>query len=145
GMSTLSQAGLSTGKAVGGGTLNQASIDGQLTLDANQLSTALSAQFANVKALFTNVNGNYGSEGVAQRLNGVMQQYTGTKGVLNSEISGEGSLIASLNQQKADWDVRLATRQASLQQKYTAMETALSQLQSQGSWLSGQISKLGAS
>ena len=139
GMTTLAQAGLSTGAAVGGGALNQAAIDGQLTLNTNTLSTQLAAQFANVKALFTNTTGSYGSEGVAQRLNGILQQYTGTKGVLTSEISGEGSLIASLNQQKADWDTRLADKQTALQQKFTAMETALSKLQSQGNWLSGQL------
>ena len=143
GMSTLYQAGVSTGAAVGTGALNQDAIDGQLTLDANALSTQLAAQFQNVKNLFTNATGTYASEGLAQRLNDVFQQYTGTKGVFTTEINGENSLIASLNQQKADWDVRLADKQAALQQKYTAMETALSQLQSQGSWLSGQISKLG--
>jgi flagellar hook-associated protein 2 len=142
GMAALSQAGLSTGAAVGTGTLNQAAIDGQLSLDENKLTTQLAAQFQNVKNLFTNVTGSYGSEGVAQRLNGVLQQFTGTKGALTTAIAGEGTLISSLNRQKADWDVRLAEKQTALQQKFTAMETALSQIQSQGNWLSGQLSKL---
>ena len=41
-----------------------------------------------------------------------------------------------------DWDVRLELRRTSLERQYTALETALSNLQSQGSWLSGQISSL---
>ena len=142
GMTTLAQAGLSTGSAVGTGQLNQAAIDGQLTLDPDTLATQLASQFQNVKALFTNQTGSYSSEGAAQRLNGILSQYTGTKGVLTSEISGESTLIASLNQQKADWDVRLAEKQTALQTKFTAMETAMSSLQSQGQWLSGQIAKL---
>jgi flagellar hook-associated protein 2 len=142
GMTTLAQAGLSTGAAVGTGQLNQAAIDGQLTLDPDTLATQLASQFQNVKNLFTNSTGSYGSEGVAQRLNGILSSYSGTKGVLTGEISGEATLIASLNQQKADWDTRLADKQTALQQKFTAMETALSSLQSQGQWLSGQIAKL---
>jgi flagellar hook-associated protein 2 len=142
GMTTLSQAGLSTGAAVGSGQLNQAALDGELTLDPNELATQLASQFQNVKNLFTNATGNYSSEGVAQRLNGILGSYTGTKGVLTGEISGESSLITSLNQQKADWDIRLADKQTALQTKFTAMETALSSLQSQGQWLSGQIAKL---
>jgi flagellar hook-associated protein 2 len=141
-MSALSQAGLSTGDAVGTATLNQAAIEGQLTLDTTKLSSALSTDFQNVKNLFTNVTNSFGSEGVSQRLNGILQQYSGTNGVLTSQINGESTLIASLNQQKADWDVRLSERQTALQTKYTAMETALSKLQSQGTWLSGQIAKL---
>jgi flagellar hook-associated protein 2 len=43
----------------------------------------------------------------------------------------------------ADWDTRLALRQQSLTQQFTAMETALSQLNSQSSWLNGQINALG--
>jgi flagellar hook-associated protein 2 len=144
GMSTLSQAGLSTGAAVGTGQLNDASIQGQLTLDTTQLTSQLATQFQNVKSLFTNPTDSYSSQGLVQRLNGIFGQYNGVNGVLTSALAGQASLIASLNQQKADWDVRLATKQTALQQKFTNMETALSQLQSQGSWLSGQISKLGA-
>jgi len=39
-------------------------------------------------------------------------------------------------------DVSLAAKEAALRSKFTAMETALSQLQAQGTWLAGQISKL---
>src|SRR5262249_21158463 len=45
GLTTLSQAGLSTGAAVGTGTLNQNSIDGLLELDTDQLSTKLASNF----------------------------------------------------------------------------------------------------
>lgn len=141
-MSTLSQAGLSTGAAVGSGMLNQSSIDGDLQLDTGALTTALTTQFQNVKNLFTNVTNSFNSEGLAQRLNGVIQQYTGPQGVLPSEISGESSLISSLNDQKAEWDVRLQEQQTALQAKFANMESALATLQSQGNYLSSQIAKL---
>jgi flagellar hook-associated protein 2 len=142
GMSALSQAGLSTGAAVGTGSLNQNAIDGILTLDTNKLSAQLTTQFQNVKNLFTNVTNSFGSEGLAQRMNGVLQQSTGAHGSISSRITGESQLISSLNQQKADWDVRLSERQTALQAKFTAMETALSKIQSQGNWLSSTIAKL---
>ena len=40
------------------------------------------------------------------------------------------------------YDIRLATRESTLRKQFTAMEVALSQLQAQGSWLSGQLSAL---
>ena len=144
-MSTLSQAGLSTGAAVGTGALNQDSINGLLSLDSTTLSSALSAQFQNVKNLFTKATGSYGSEGLAQRLNGIVSEYTGARGVLGSEISGQNTLIASLTSQKSQWQVRLANQQTALQAEYANMETLLSQLQSQGSALTGAITKLNSS
>ena len=42
----------------------------------------------------------------------------------------------------ADWDDRFALRQSSLQRQFTALETALSQMNSQSSWLSGQLASL---
>jgi hypothetical protein len=49
---------------------------------------------------------------------------------------------AQPNPQKADWDIRLAKRQTALQARFTAMETALANLQSQVNWLSGRIAEL---
>ena len=40
-------------------------------------------------------------------------------------------------------DVRLATREQALKAQFTAMETALSQAQSQSAWLTSQIAQLG--
>ena len=40
------------------------------------------------------------------------------------------------------WDLRLAKRKETLTRQFTAMETALSSLQNQSTWLAGQISQL---
>jgi flagellar hook-associated protein 2 len=141
-MKTLAQAGLSTGAAVGTGTLNQSSINGDLTLDTTTLQNALSSSFQDVKNLFTNATGSYDSEGLGQRLNTLLLQYTGTNGVLPSALASESSLLTELAQQKADWDVRLATRQQTLQAQFTNMETAMQKAQAQGSWLASQVSSL---
>jgi flagellar hook-associated protein 2 len=39
-------------------------------------------------------------------------------------------------------DVTLTAKEAALRRKFTAMETALSQIQAQGNWLAGQIARL---
>jgi len=141
-MQTLSQAGLSTGAAVGSAALSASSIQGDLSLDTTALTKALTTSFDDVKALFTNATGDPATQGFAQRLNGVLNGYIGTSGALTSAITSSSGLIASLGKQKADWDVRLADKEAALRAQYANMESALSSVQSQGNWLSGQISGL---
>jgi len=141
-MKTLAQAGLSTGAAVGSGALNQSSINGDLTLDTTTLSSALTSSFSDVKALFSNVTNTYSTEGLVQRLNGVLNTYIGPSGVINTGITSESQMISDLAAQKAAWDVRLADKETALRAQYTAMETAMQQAQSQGQWLSGQVSGL---
>jgi flagellar capping protein FliD len=51
-------------------------------------------------------------------------------------------MISSLAAQKSAGDVRLADKEAALRRQYTAMETAMQQAQSQGSWLTSQITGL---
>ncbi len=141
-MNAVALAGVSTGAAVGTGALNQSSIAGDLTVDSTKLTAALTTNFDDVKALFTNVTGTYGSEGVAQRQNRVLNTFVGTGGVINSAIANEGTLITSLSSQKSAWDVRLAAKETALRAQYTAMETAMQSAQSQGTWLTGQIASL---
>lgn len=141
-MNSLAQAGVSTGAAVGTGALKQSSIAGDLTLDKTVLTNALTSQYDNVKALFTNITNSYGSEGLAQRQNRVLNTFVGTGGVLNSAIANEGAAIAALAKQKSAWDVRLASKETALRKQYTAMETAMQAAQSQGTWLTNQIAGL---
>jgi flagellar hook-associated protein 2 len=99
-----------------------------------------------VKALFTNVTGSYASEGLAQRLGGILTPWTASSasnGLLSSRIDGETRTITDLQGQSKDWDQRLALRQQMLQAQFTAMETALSQAQSQSGWLDSQMKSLG--
>jgi flagellar hook-associated protein 2 len=145
-MQTLSQVGLSTGKTTGSGALDQGAIQGKLTLDTAKLAEKLNGRLSDVKALFTNVTGAYSSEGLAQRLHGVVDPWVVGSGtaaaIFSSRISSEQTMIDSLKKQQSDMDVRLTARETALRQKFTAMETALSQLQSQGNWLLGQLAQL---
>ncbi|HET6171001.1 MAG TPA: flagellar filament capping protein FliD [Gaiellales bacterium] len=145
GLQSLAQVGLSTGATTGTGALNTDAIDGKLAFDSGRFSTALAKNFNDVKALFTNPTGSYGSEGLAQRLNGVLGPWTAgssSNGLLNTRIDGESATIASLQTEAAAWTPRLAIKEQMLKAQFAAMETALSQAQSQSAWLDGQIAQL---
>ena len=145
-MSYASQAGLSTGATTGEGALNQDSIAGRLKLDAGKLTEQLAARFSDVKAVFTNVTGSYSTEGVAQRLDGLVNTWVmgdGTNaGLIDARIESEQSLIDDLKSQQSAWDRRLATKEANLRKQFAALEAALSKTQNQGNWLSGQLARL---
>jgi flagellar hook-associated protein 2 len=62
---------------------------------------------------------------------------------ITGAITGRKNVIDSLNLQIDDWDTRLVARREALQKQYSGLETALSKLKSQSTWLSGQIASLG--
>jgi flagellar hook-associated protein 2 len=146
GLQSLAQVGISTGAATGAAGLNSDSIDGKLVFDPAAFTRAMTGDLNNVKALFTNATGSYGSEGLAQRLNRTLNPWTAgssSNGLLSTRIDGEAATLTSLRADSAAWTPRLAIRQGMLRAQFAAMETALSRAQSQSSWLDGQIQQLG--
>lgn len=63
-------------------------------------------------------------------------------GTLTTAITGRNDAIKRLSDDIDDWDLRLELRRTALTRQFTALETALNQMNSQSSWLSGQISSL---
>lgn len=64
------------------------------------------------------------------------------EGYLTAKITGQETLLRSLGDQIANWDVRLAERRSNLQRQYTALETTLGSLNSQSNWLTSQLANL---
>jgi flagellar hook-associated protein 2 len=58
---------------------------------------------------------------------------------VTAAITGRKSIIDSMNDQIDNWDIRLSARQDALTKQYAALETSLSNLQSQSSYLSSQL------
>ena len=144
--SLFSQVGVSTGDPSGTAKPSADSITGYLTLDSDTLTSSLTSSFDDVKALFANTTGQYSTEGLSQRLGDILNSYTApTTGLLSNYMSDEDSLITSMQTESSDMDVRLNLRQEQLQTQFTNMETALSSLQSQSSWLTSQINSLSSS
>lgn len=140
GLSYLGNIGLSTGAAVGSGTISQDSLEGKLTLDTTKLQSALASNFSGVKALFSNATGSFGSEGLSQRMDDIINPQTSATGALSGRITSEASLIQSYSQQIADIEQRVTLHEAALRAQFTAMESAVAQLQSSSSALSSSTS-----
>ncbi|MFL6099044.1 MAG: flagellar filament capping protein FliD [Actinomycetales bacterium] len=120
----------------------QSTRDGTLTFDKSAFQAAYNADPDGTRAAVAPTTGT----GVAQRLATVADRATDpVSGTITTTIASRNSTIQSLNDQIAQWDVRLAQRQETLQNQFSAMEVALQKLQSQASWLNGQISSLQAS
>ena len=95
-----------------------------------------------MKALFTNPTGSYSTQGLAQRFDTLLAGQLKTGGAMASRIASSNTQISQYTKSIGDWSTRLATKQVALQRQFTAMETALSHAQSQGSWISGEIAKM---
>jgi flagellar capping protein FliD len=65
-----------------------------------------------------------------------------TTGTLTLIADSSDASARDLEDRVDEWDRRLAIRKDTLTRQFTAMETALSTLKNQGSWLSSQISSL---
>lgn len=142
-LSYLGNIGLSTGAAVGSGTISQDSLEGKLTLDTTKLQSVLASNFSGVKSLFTNATGSFSSEGLSQRMDAIINPQTSATGALASRITSEASLIQSYSQQIADIEQRVTLHEAALRTQFTAMESAVAQLQSSSSALSSSTSSSG--
>jgi flagellar hook-associated protein 2 len=143
GMGYLGNIGLSTGAAVGSGTISQDSLEGKLNLDTTKLQAMLASNFSGVKSLFSNPTGSFSSEGLSQRMDDLINPQAGVSGTLAGRITSEASLIQSYSQQIADIEQRVTMHEASLRAQFTAMETAVAQLQSSSSSLSSSTSSSG--
>jgi flagellar hook-associated protein 2 len=110
---------------------------GQLVLDEDKFAEAYAADPNSVTAKLTALAGRI--QGVADVAS---DPYEGT---ITTAVTGRTTTIDRLKDSIDAWDDRLALRRESLTRQFTALETALSQMNSQSSWLSGQLSSLSSS
>jgi flagellar hook-associated protein 2 len=83
------------------------------------------------------------ASGVAGRLLQVAKSASdSTTGALSKLAQGQDSLAEDIQDKIEAWDIRLAKRKEMLTRQFTAMETALSGLKNQSTWLAGQINGL---
>lgn len=83
--------------------------------------------------------------GVAQRVSMLGNDAVDiVSGTLTAAINGHKSEIDDLTTQIEAWDRRLALREAQLKKQFADMETALSTMKQQSSWLAGQVNTLNA-
>jgi flagellar hook-associated protein 2 len=111
--------------------------DGTVSYDAAKFAAAMAKDPEGTQTIFHTV-----ADRVATAADGASNQYTGT---ITQVVTGQQSSLTSLNDQIADWDVRLAAQRTGLERTYSALEVSLSNLQAQSSWLTSQLAALTAS
>lgn len=113
---------------------------GKLTFDEAKFATAYAADPDAVTAAIT------GADGFAARVQAVATSASDkTNGTVTGAVNGRTAAISRLNHSIDDWDDRLALRRTTLERQFTALETAMSRMQSQSSWLASQLSALTSS
>jgi flagellar hook-associated protein 2 len=65
-----------------------------------------------------------------------------TTGTLTLLAQGRDKLAKDIESRIEAWDLRLAQRKQTLTRQFTAMETALSSMKNQSTWLAGQLNSL---
>ncbi|WP_349899718.1 flagellar filament capping protein FliD [Parafrigoribacterium soli] len=108
--------------------------DGTLTFDNDKFTAALASDPAKVQSMMLEI-----SSRVSAAASAVSDQYSGS---LTTKITSQQGVIDSLGTQISDWDARLATKRASLEQTYAAMEVQLNNIKSQGTNFASQLSNL---
>ncbi|OII12800.1 hypothetical protein BIU97_02315 [Curtobacterium sp. MCBA15_009] len=105
--------------------------DGTFTFDPDAFQKALATDPQGTQAMLSGVAVNVGAAATA-----ASDKYNGS---ITTSITGQQSIAKDLNTQIDSWSDRLTRRRATLQAQYSALETSLSKLQSQSSWLTSQL------
>lgn len=132
------------------GTINGESATGKgqmLTGNDNNLTTAGLKLMVTLTESDVDDDGNQGtitvSKGISSVLGGVIESMTDSKsGVIERKTSGLSAEVENIDNQITDFNERLAVRKEMLQSQFQQMETLLSQLQSQGSYLTTQLDSI---
>lgn len=151
GVAAAQQLGFSS-SAIGGldvvGTINGKSATGQgrlLTADAPALGDTNDAQ--GLSLLFTGTGPLIGTMTYVRGIGGEIAHAvspvtdSGT-GLIDITTQSLQSRIDSLNAKEVDIQTRLDNQRAALTAQFTAMESAMSKIQAQGSWLTSQINSI---
>ncbi|MDN4642536.1 flagellar filament capping protein FliD [Arthrobacter sp. PsM3] len=110
---------------------------GTMEFDATKFGDALAKDPAGTMAAVATIAGRVADA--------AKQASDPTTGLLSTKIKGQQNDAKDFATQIENWDDRLVTRRATLQQTYTALEVALSGMKAQSSWLTSQLAGLSGS
>ena len=135
----MAEIGISTGDAVGSGTLNQDAIAGKLTFDQDKFMEALETNPQSVRKL---VGGDSTVSGFGQAFDDLLAPMVQSEGTLDQSIETADSQYRQLADQITNMDEQLTQKQELLKQQFTDMETAIQKAQAAQSSVSGQLTAL---
>lgn len=120
--------------------------DGVMSLDGDKFTEALKEAPDEVMNLFKASSDEEGYDGVATKLDSYTDQLIQSNtGVIPRRLDYFDTQIESIDDDIVALEDSLERTRERYQSQFTAMETALAEMQQQSSWLSSQISSLGSS
>lgn len=141
--SMLSEIGITTNRA-----------DGTLKVDSTKLADALKNDFESVVELFSKNGGvadlDADQYGVAEKFNNLLEKLThsyegpssDSNGIISSRIQGLKKTMSGIDTQIENMEVRLTRKEEALKKQFTAMETLVSSLTTQGNALITYLNSL---
>ena len=133
------------GLEVDKGATTPSEMTGKISFDRDQFIEALQEDPDGVYQLLS-YNEDGASKGLARVFSDNLYSWTSpTNGIIKTKIDGYDSEISFISDEMEQLKARLDVKEASLKQKFVNMETALSTLQSQQSWLNGVVESMTAS
>src|SRR3954451_4533599 len=127
GLTGLADLGITVPKSTGGASTEDAKA-GKMTFDTAKFAEVLNADYTKVRELFA-------GKGTAKGLSSLMSDYvssqTGKDGVLTGRMGSDDTVLKDYTSQIAKLNDRMKTTQNRLKAQFAAMETALSNSQTQ--------------
>lgn len=108
--------------------------DGTINLDTDDLKEALASDFQGVLSVFTKAE-----DGLAAKFESTLDGFLDLDGLLDGRKDGLNRRIKDLNRQIDTQNSRVDKFEARLRSKFLAMEQAVQQLNTQSSYLGGQL------
>ncbi|MGD8190277.1 flagellar filament capping protein FliD [Brevibacillus ginsengisoli] len=150
---SLSEIGITTAQASKTGASYNYMENGKLYIDEAKLKDAISQNPDKVMAIFTNKSTStdsttkFNENGIAQRMYNTLASSIGKIiDIAGTSISPDdsenyemGKAVRSMNKQISSWESRLQDTEDRYYKQFSAMETALSKMNSQSSWLAQQL------
>jgi flagellar hook-associated protein 2 len=135
GMASLADIGITTGAASGGAPTSSATLSGQLQVNSTTLANAIATNPQGVAAVLRSWS---------QSFYNLVNTEAGPGGAIDGRIQGDSDEISQLGSQVDLQNNMLVLKQQMLTAQYAQLESTMSNIQSQGSWLTGQIASISA-
>ncbi|KGK41517.1 hypothetical protein LH51_14480 [Nitrincola sp. A-D6] len=110
--------------------------DGKMSLNKEALNERLNQDFASVSTLFSS------ESGIASRLSDYVKPYTQAGGLLENRTKGVNSRLENLTDRELRLDMREENLFNRLSRQYNAMDSMVAQMNSNGAFLTAQLSAL---
>jgi len=144
GRALASDAGLSTG-AVATSGFNADALSGKLTFDSAKFGALFESDRDALKNLLGANGGTTATDGLAQRVSDLADQFTSTGGMIAAAIQGSTDEMRDLDQRIQDMNDRIQVKTDMLKAQFTAMEQAIAQLKSAGDSLTSTLASSSSS